>query len=130
MRQRLQRLNSVDQLLLGNRELGAGVVKRILSLLEFCLSRVEKHAVVVFDCGSRLTNKSQPVAMLHRQSEVLNLPVMTASVDVQLDGLSDSCHDYLGFSLLTFSPSFEGLSLLLTEQPPTLQPRRSGQSGQ
>src|SRR5690554_5751329 len=47
--------------------------------------------------------------MLHRQSEVLNLSVMTGAVNVQLDGISDSCHDDLGFSLLTFSPSKEGL---------------------
>src|SRR5690606_38687284 len=113
MRQRLQRLNPVDQLLLLNVRFSPVLLMRLLCCRQLGSARVDQVGIVVLDRCRRLADQNKPVAMLHTQSEVLNLPVMTVAVNVQLDGFSDSCHDYLGFSLLTFSPSLEGLFLLL-----------------
>src|SRR5690606_5927521 len=113
MRQRLQRLNSIKQLLLLNVRFSPVLLKRLFCYCQFGGARVDQVGIVVLDSCHRLADQNKPVAMLHRQSEVLNLSVMTGAVNVNLDGISDSCHDELGFSLLTFSLSKEGLFLFV-----------------
>src|SRR5690606_25624172 len=109
MRQSLQRLNSIKQLLLLNVRVCPVPLQCLLCCCQLGGAGVGQIGLVVLDRCRCLADQDKPVAMLHTQSEVLNAPVVAVTVDVQLDGISDSCHDDLGFSLLTFSPSLEGL---------------------
>src|SRR5690554_1749802 len=109
MRQRLQRLHPVDQQLLFNLRVCPVPLQCLFCCCQLRGARVDQVGIVVLDRYFGLANQNKPVAILQQHSVVLNPSVMRVSVDVQLDGISDSCHDYLGFSLLTFSPSKEGL---------------------
>src|SRR5690606_11865275 len=115
MRQRLQRLHPVDQLLLLNVRLCPVLLKRLLCCCQLGDAGVDQIGLVVLDVSMHDAEIDVTARECTRQivSTVESPADAGVFQDVQLDGISDSCHDDLGFSMLTFSPSFEGLSLLL-----------------
>src|SRR5690606_10828060 len=121
MRQRLQRLDPIQQLLLLHGRFSPVLLQRLFCCCQLGGARADQVGLVVLDRCRRLADQNKPAATNQLYSRVhhlagIGVPV-NENLDVILDGISDSCHDDLGFSLLTFSPSKEGLSLLLRWAP-------------
>src|SRR5690606_26008724 len=106
MRQRLQRLDPIQQLLLLHVRFSPVLLQRLFCLVKCGFSRIEQGGFVVFDSYVYAAEQQNSVTSWF-MGEIH--PIAVAIHDIQLDGLFDSCHDYLGFSLLTFSPSLARL---------------------